>query len=297
MRDYLQRDQAPLSSEQWAVLDQAVVRAAQSVLIGRRIMSLVGPFGAGVEVLPSDTVRSGTLGQIDLLGEAEGEAIGIEQRRFLPLPILYTDFWVHWRDLEASTQLGTPLDVGKAIAAAAATAQTEDRLIFDGQPSLGLPGLRNVEGRQVLPMSDWDLEGRAFGDVVDGVRVLTAAGFTGPYALIVSPRLYANLNRVFDNTGVLELEQIEKLARRGVFATGILPDLTALLIDSGGQNMDLAVGVDLTVAYGESHNLNHHFRVLESLVLRIRRPGAVCTFEPGSAASGERTGGRARRGA
>ena len=295
MRDYLQRDQAPLSSEQWAVLDQAVVRAAQSVLIGRRIISLVGPFGAGVEVLPSDTVRSGTLGQIDLLGEATGEAIGIEQRRFLPLPILYTDFWVHWRDLEASAQLGTPLDIGKAVAAAAATAQTEDRLIFDGRPSLGLAGLRNVDGRQVLPMSDWDLEGRAFADVVEGVRVLTAGGFSGPYALVASPRLYANLNRVFDNTGVLEVEQIEKLARRGVFATGIVPESTAMLIDSGGQNMDLAVGVDLTVAYVETSNLNHHFRALESLVLRIRRPGAVCTFEPSTPASGERPSARARR--
>src|SRR5438067_841135 len=296
MHDYLQRDQAPLSSEQWAVLDQAVVRAAQSVLIGRRIISLVGPFGAGVEVLPSDTVRSGTLGQIDLLGEATGEAIGIEQRRFLPLPILYTDFWVHWRDLEASAQLGTPLDIGKAVAAAAATAQTEDRLIFDGRPSLGLAGLRNVDGRQVLPMSDWDLEGRAFADVVEGVRVLTAGGFSGPYALVASPRLYANLNRVFDNTGVLEVEQIEKLARRGVFATGIVPESTAMLIDSGGQNMDLAVGVDLTVAYVESSNLNHHFRVLESLVLRIRRPGAVCTFEPSNPASVERTSSRRRPG-
>src|SRR5207302_7067242 len=148
-------------------------------------------------------------------------------------------------------------------------AQTEDRLIFEGQRSLALPGLRNVEGRQVLPMSDWDLEGRAFADVVEGVRVLTAGGFTGPYALIVSPRLYANLNRVFDSTGVLEVEQIEKLARRGVFATGIVPESTAMLIDSGGQNMDLAVGVDITVAYVERNNMNHQFRFLVSYVLHI----------------------------
>jgi uncharacterized linocin/CFP29 family protein len=227
------------------------------------------------------------LGQIDLLGEAEGQAVGIQQRHFLPLPLLYTDFWVHWRDLEASTQLGMPLDLGKAAAAASATAQAEDRLIFDGQPALGLQGLRTIDGRHVLPMSDWDREGRAFADVVEGVRTLTAAGFVGPYALVVSPRLYANLNRVFNNTGVLELEQVEKLARRGVFSTGLLPEPSALLIDSGAQNMDLAVGVDLAVAYIESSNLNHHFRVLESLVPRIRRPGAVCAFEAPARRRGE----------
>ena len=196
---------------------------------------------------------------------------------------------------EASTQLGAPLDVGKTAAAAAATAQAEDRLILDGDPGLDVRGLRTVEGRQVLPMSDWAAEGRAFNDVVNGVRALTQHGFTGPYTLIVSPQLYANLNRVFDDTGVLEIEQIEKLARRGVFATGILSEPAALLVDSGAQNMDLAVGLDLAVAYVESSNLNHHFRVLESLVPRVRRPGAVCTFERSGAGDGGTVAARGRR--
>jgi uncharacterized linocin/CFP29 family protein len=276
----LQRDQAPLGVGEWAALDQTVVRTAQSVLVGRRFINLVGPFGPGVEALPNDVLGGGGQGLVDLLGNQESEPVRIERRRFLPLPLLYKDFWVHWRDLESSRQLGVPLDVGKAAAAASATAQAEDRLVFDGEPSLDLPGLRTVDGRQTLPMSDWASMGRAFGDVVEGVRVLTQAGFTGPYALAVSPRLYAELNRIFDNSGVLELEQVEKLARRGVYPTAVLPETTALLVDSGAQNMDLAVGLDLSTAYVESSNLNHHFRVIESLVLRIRRPGAVCSFEP-----------------
>ncbi len=295
MPDFLQRDQAPLGPDEWAALDQAVVRTAQSMLVGRRFISLVGPFGPGIEALPNDILGGAGKGQIDLLGDNEHEALSIERRRFLPLPLLYKDFWLHWRDLEASRQLGVPLDVGKPAAAAAATAQTEDRLIFDGELALGLPGLRSIEGRQTLPMSDWGSMGRAFSDVVEGVRVLTQAGFTGPYALAVSPRLYADLNRIFDDSGVLELEQVEKLARRGVFPTAVLPEPGALLIDSGGQNLDLAVGLDLSTAYVESDNLNHRFRVIESLVLRIRRPGSICTFEPsGSAPSG---GSRARAGA
>jgi uncharacterized linocin/CFP29 family protein len=277
--DYLQRDQAPLGPGEWAAVDQTVVRTAQSVLVGRRFISLVGPFGPGIEALPNDLLAGGGQGQIDLLGNNEGEALTIERRRFLPLPLLYKDFWVHWRDLESSRQLGVPLDVGKAAAAAAATAQTEDRLIFDGEPALDLPGLRSVVGRQTLPMGDWATMGRAFADVVEGVRLLIQAGFTGPYALAVSPRLYADLNRIFDDSGVLELEQVEKLARRGVFPTAVLPEPGAMLIDSGAQNLDLAVGLDLSTAYVETNNLNHRFRVLESLVLRIRRPGAICTFE------------------
>jgi uncharacterized linocin/CFP29 family protein len=278
--DYLQRKQAPLDTAEWAAVDQTVIRTAQSVLVGRRFINLVGPFGPGIEALPNDIMGGGGGGQIDLLGSQEGEALTTENRRFLPLPLVYKDFWVHWRDLESSRQLGVPLDFGKAAAAAAATAQAEDRLIFDGEPRLDLPGLRNAEGRQTRPMSDWASMGSAFSDVVEGVRILTQAGFTGPYALAVSPRLYADLNRIFDSTGVLELEQIEKLARRGVYPTAVLPEPAALLIDSGAQNLDLAVALDLSTAYIESSNLNHRFRVLESLVLRIRRPGAICTFEP-----------------
>jgi uncharacterized linocin/CFP29 family protein len=280
--DYLQREQAPLGPGEWGAVDQTVVKTAQSVLVGRRFINLVGPFGPGIEVLPNDVLSGGSAGEIDLLGNEEGEPLRQSSRRFLPLPLIYKDFWVHWRDLEASRQLGLPLDLGKAAAAAAAAAQSEDRLIFDGEVSLDLPGLRTSDARQTLPMSDWDSMGRAFADVVEGVRVLTQAGFTGPYALAVSPRLYADLNRIFDDSGVLELEQVEKLARRGVYPTGVLPEPSALLVDSGAQNLDLAVGLDMSTAYVESSNLNHHFRVLESVVLRIRRPGAICTFEPTS---------------
>ena len=146
MPDYLQRDQAPLGPDEWAAIDQTVVRTAQSVLVARRFINLVGPFGPGIEALPNDILSGGGHGVVDLLGTQEGESLRIERRRFLALPLLYKDFWVHWRDLESSRQLGVPLDVGKAAAAAAATAQAEDRLVFDGEPSLDLPGLRTAEG-------------------------------------------------------------------------------------------------------------------------------------------------------
>lgn len=279
MADFLQRDQAPLTGDQWTMLDQAVVRTAQAILVGRRFLSLIGPFGLGVEALPTDTLAGATTGQIDLLGNAEGEAVGIEHRRYVPLPLIYKDFWVQGRDLEANRQLRLPLDTGRAAAAASACAHAEDHLIFDGDQALGINGLRTIEGRQTLPLSDWGQEGRGFADVVAGVHTLTAQDFPGPYALIVSPQLYAQLNRIFGNTGVLEIEQVEKLARRGVYPTSVLPEPSALLVDSGAQNMELAVAFDLATAFVESTNLNYRFRVLESLVPRIHRPGAICTFE------------------
>src|SRR5205823_4695693 len=99
--DYLQRHQAPLGLEEWAAIDQTVVRTAQSVLVGRRFINLVGPFGPGIESLPNDVLDGAGRGRVDLLGNEEGEALTTERRQFLPLPLLYKDFWLHWRDLEA----------------------------------------------------------------------------------------------------------------------------------------------------------------------------------------------------
>ena len=78
MRDYLQRDQAPLSSEQWAVLDQAVVSGtsfATSVLLGRfasqqelgvyYLALSVVYFARGVQEQPRGLVeRSGLLADV-----------------------------------------------------------------------------------------------------------------------------------------------------------------------------------------------------------------------------------------
>lgn len=117
MVDFLQRDQAPLCS-QWTALDQAAVGTTQALVVARRVISLVGPFGLGVEVLPSDALTGTTTGQLDLLGSAEGEVVGVEHRRYHPLPLIYKDFWIHGRSLEANRQFGLPLDISKAAAAA-----------------------------------------------------------------------------------------------------------------------------------------------------------------------------------
>jgi uncharacterized linocin/CFP29 family protein len=140
----------------------------------------------------------------------------------------------------------------------------------------------------VITMSDWSGLGNAFRDVVTATQYLTDAGFYGPYAVIASPRLYAAMNRVYENTGVLEIEQVQKLASAGVYRSAAIPDGRAVIVAVGASNMDLVVGQDLVAAYVESENLNHHFRVVESVVLRIKRPQAVVNLEPAAAPSSGR---------
>ena len=103
------------------------------------------------------------------------------------------------------------------------------------------------------------------------------------------------MNRVYENTGVLEIEQVQKLAAAGVFRSAAVPDGRALVMATGASNTDLVVGQDLAVAYVMSENLNHVFRVLESVVLRIKRPQAIVTLEPGGPTAGSEAGTRRGR--
>jgi uncharacterized linocin/CFP29 family protein len=240
---------------------------------------VLGPLGGGAQVVPDDIFRDADVGGIDLLGEDDdvGVVRGTE-RRYLPIPLLYKDFRLHWRDLEANVYSIAPFDTGPATAAATVVARTEDNLIFNGDDRLGYQGLLNVAGRGVLTMGDWNGLGNAFRDVVTATQYLTDAGFYGPYAVVVSPRLYAAMNRVYENTGVLEIEQVQKLASAGVYRSAAIPDGRAVVLAVGASNMDLVVGQDLVTAYVASENLNHHFRVVESLILRIKRPDAHRPF-------------------
>jgi uncharacterized linocin/CFP29 family protein len=43
--------------------------------------------------------------------------------------------------------------------------------------------------------------------------------------------------------------------------------------------MDLVIGQDMITAFLESVSLNHNFRILETLLLRIKRKDAIVVFE------------------
>ena len=278
MADFLMRDQSPLSAEQFAAIDQVVTEVARRTLVGRRFISISGPYGPGIQALIGEVYTGTERGIVSLLGEDKRAVVEAQERKLIPLPILYKDFRLHWRDIESSALFGTPLDLGKPAAAAALTAQAEDDLIFNGRADLGFEGLLNASGRNTIPMSDWGAAGKGFDDVVAAVDKLTTAGFVGPFALVTSPRLYANLHRIFGNTGVLEVDQVRKLMTDGVYQTPVVPEPTAVVVATGVENLDITIAQDLITAFLQAENMDYYFRVFEILALRIKRPGAICTI-------------------
>lgn len=272
----------PLNPEERQQLHELVVSTARRYLVCRRFIDLYGPLGAGVQAVPFHEFGSRTPGTLDLTGDGEDPALSPSSRSFKTLPIIYKDFLLHWRDIQAAHDHNLPLDLSAAAVAAASCAQKEDELIFYGDKGLGIPGLLTCEGRLVASLGRWDEPGGGLASVVAATERLTGEGYFAPYVLVTSPRLFALLHRVHERTGVLEFDTVRTFLGGGVFQSNLLRGDSAVLVAVGPQNLDLALALDLAVAHLGPERLNHPFRVLEVLLPRIKQPKAICTLEPGA---------------
>ncbi|MCY0879469.1 MAG: family 1 encapsulin nanocompartment shell protein [Firmicutes bacterium] len=272
--DVLNRAAAPIGEVEWQFMTEAVVRVVRRHLVGRRFLTLYGPLGPGAQIVAVDRTPAWETARVGMASE-DVESAPVE-RIYQRIPLIAQDFVVDWRDLEDARATGRVLDWSKAEAAASFVALAEDHLIFHGQESQGLEGLLTVEGRHVLPSTTLGEPGSGFAEVARAVSHLVSAGFVPPFAVVAGVTQYAGWHRLYGNSGVLEVEQIARMVEGGVFESPLVPDDSVLVVARGAENLDLAVGLDVNVAFVESTHMNHIFRVLETVSLRIKRPSAIC---------------------
>ena len=235
---------------------------ARQILVGRRFIEILGPFGYGLQAIPANSVPA-------------SDAEVVESPAQLPLITIQKDCQLSAQTIESSKRYGLPLELGAVGAAVAFVADKEDELIFSGLgASKGLVGSAGLS----VALDDWAQAGAALGNVADAREALVKAGMYGPYAVVLSPALYTNLAR-FVEGGRLELELVREVAEGGVFQTPALKDKQGLVVSLGPQNFDLVIGQDLITAYLGPEGLNHGLRVLESFALRIKRPKAICLLK------------------
>ncbi|WP_421617605.1 family 1 encapsulin nanocompartment shell protein [Brevibacillus sp. TJ4] len=269
---------SPLTHQEWKQLDETVIEMARRQLVGRRFIDIYGPLGEGIQTITNDVYEESRFGGLSLRGESL-EMTQPSKRVSMTIPILYKDFMLYWRDVAQARTLGMPLDMGAAANAASGCALMEDDLIFNGAAEFDLPGLMNVKGRLTHLKSDWMESGNAFADIVEARNKLLKMGHSGPYALVVSPELYALLHRVHKGTNVLEIEHVRNLVTDGVYQSPAIKGRSGVLVATGRHNLDLAVAEDFDTSFLGDEQMNSLFRVYECVVLRIKRPSAICTLE------------------
>ncbi|RID81663.1 bacteriocin [Peribacillus asahii] len=269
---------SPLTDEEFAQLDQTVIDSARRQLVGRRFIELYGPLGKGMQSIFNDIFMENYEAKMDFQGSFD---LNIESSKRVnyTIPLLYKDFVLYWRDLEQAKVLDIPIDFSAAANAARDVALLEDQMIFHGSKEFEIPGLMNVKGRLTQLLGNWYESGNAFQDVVDARNKLLEMKHNGPFALVLSPELYSLLHRVHKDTNVLEIEHVRELVTDGVFQSPVLKGKTGVLVNTGKNNLDLAVSEDFDTVHLGEEGMNHPFRVYETVVLRIKRPSAICTLE------------------
>lgn len=277
--DILDRKSSPLTEAEWQRIDEAVVVTARNMLVGRKMIEVLGPLGPGVYALPYSIFSGKQSAGMDMIGDRGDLMAAAERRETINIPMLFKDFKIFWRDVEADRHLGIPLDVSVAAVATADVVVQEDDLVFNGNKDLGQKGLLTAEGRLQVKKGDWQEGGTPLADAVKAVNALTTAGHYGPYAMAVSPFLYGQMVRVYGSTGMLELDQVAALLRGKIYPCSAIQGKKAVVIATGIQNLNLAIGQDLVTSYTAAENMNHIFRVFETVALLVRRADAICTIE------------------
>ena len=228
---YLAREDAPLGPETWKLLDAAMMEAAKSQLVGRRLLHIEGPFGLGLKVVP--------------LQDVEKEP-GLIASEFLPVLLIQKMFTLGGRDLASYEREGIALDISAVREAAIECARSEDGLIFNGAPPL--TGLLTVEGSNELELSSWDEVGSAAEDIIRAMTILDGAGFHGPYSLALAPSRYNLLFRRYPQGNFSEMEHVKTMVTEGVFKAPILGS-GGVLLASGRQFASIVLGQDMAVGF------------------------------------------------
>lgn len=273
--------EVPLTDEQTQLMLSAAVKEVRRTVMARRLMSLFGPLGAGVESVSMETIsQEDTAAEVHLEGMPDPHPITMHaQEEYVRIPIIYKDFLLHWRDVKFANDMGSPLDVSNAVRAAHQVGHAEDHLLFNGNKELGIVGLLSSKDSHSLVSEDWSKDGACVKAVYAAMDKLLGSNHHFPYALVVSLDMYRMLLKPVQDRPVLELEQVTKVLSDGVFWSPQVPEGTAALVSTGSQNFDIAVAEDLQIAYLGPREMNYHFRVYQSLVPRIKRPTAVCIIK------------------
>lgn len=258
---YLAREDAPFGSETWEVLDAAMMEAAKSQLVGRRLLHIEGPFGLGLKVVP--------------LRDAEVES-GLVASEILPVLLIQKTFTLGVRDLASYEREGIALDTSAVAETAIECARLEDNLIFNG--ALRMPGLLTVKGSNEMKLSAWDEVDAAANDIIQAITALDSAGFHGPYCLALAPDRYNLLLRLYPRGPFSELEHVKTMVTDGVFKAPILQS-GGVLLASGRQFASIVLGQDMTIGFIGPAGEEIEFSISESLALRIRQPQAICALK------------------
>lgn len=227
---------APISDDAWAAIDDEAARTLRSMLAARRLVDFVGPLGWQTAAVPTGTTTPVA---------CHVDGVGAAARGSIPLIELRTEAALDRAVLDAIDRGAPGPDLSPVVAAARRLADAEDRLVFEGDPAVGVVGLAAGSPHDPIPLGD---AATTFPrQVARAVTVLKQAAVDGPYGVALGPRCYADVMQATEHGGYPVLEHV-RLVTGGpvVWAPSVQG---AVVLSMRGGDFRLTIGADAGMGY------------------------------------------------
>jgi uncharacterized linocin/CFP29 family protein len=258
----LRRELAPISSAAWREIDMEARRTLKSMLAARKLVDFTGPLGWDVSAVG--------LGGVTPLKLAPEEGVLARVRQVQPLVELRATFMLSREELDAIGRGAKNPNLAPLIAAARASARSEDHAVFHGFADAHIEGLAESGAASRCTIRD---DYSAYPAVVaEALNKLRHSGIDGPFAIALGPRCYAGLT-----TGTIGgypiLEHVRRLLDGPIVWAP--PVNGAVVMSLRGGDAELVVGQDWSVGYLDHDAASVSLYLQETFTFRVSTPEAA----------------------
>lgn len=276
-----------LRKDEWELLDNAVVEAARQRLNGiadlRRLGLVQNLGGLGTLISQWNQASEMSAANVSITGQAPGDRDRVDyQLAGVPVPVIFKDYVIGRRQLEASRRLGSGIDTSHAFAAARVVSEGIENMLFNGS-SVVLNG-NAIYGYTTHPDrftdtaanvggGDWGTIGNIVSTVLGAITQLNLQSHYGPYGIYVANTQYIQaLETYTDGSGQTALARVEMLPNISFMKpSDWLADGVMVMVQLTPDTVDLGEAQGLTnLEWTSGDNLTGYFKVMQVAVPRIK---------------------------
>lgn len=279
---------AVLMRDEWIAIDRVVQKIARERLVGAADLlsrGLVYPLNnpMGKTILEYQDMNDPGVAQIDMDAATQGENDRPDfTTKYLPIPIIHSDFTIGQRVLEASRTYGDPLDVTMAEACTRRVTEKLEDMIFTNTTFVHGGGtiysyISDLNKNTVTLTENWDASGKTGAEIKDDLlamkQKMIAAKHFGPFAVYIPTAYETVLDDDYVSgypktirTRLLEISNIDSIK-----VADHLPANTVVMVEMISSTVRLVNGFTPTVVqWSTMGGLMHHFKVMSIQVIQTR---------------------------
>ena len=278
---------ALLRYDEWKDIDRTVIEAGllrMPAINDLRSRGLTHPLGSiGQTVSMWETVNDMTEASVAMSAITRGEKdTPTYGNASVPVPIVFKEFSVELRRLEASRRFGAGVDLLGAEIAGRLVGEKSEKMLFQGAgvqvDSNTIYGYINHPNRNTVTLTEnWDAVGKTGDEIVGDMQAMLAAAradrYYGPYMVYIPAGYEGILDndyRANDNRTVRQrLLQLSGVS--DITVADFLPAHNVLLVQLTRDVVDLAIAQDITtVQWSIQGGMQEEFKVMAVWVPRIK---------------------------